>query len=60
MNDRLIGAADRFERALDQRLPGLREHLNDHVVRDEVFSMICRTKSKSVCDADGKPTSISL
>ena len=37
MNDRLLGAADRFERALDQRLPGLREHLNDHVVRDEVL-----------------------
>ena len=25
------------ERALDQCLPGLREHLDDHVVRDEVF-----------------------
>jgi len=37
VNDRLLGAADRFERALDQRLPGLREHLNDHVVRDEAF-----------------------
>ena len=37
VNDRLLGAADRFERALNQRLPGLREHLNDHVVRDEVL-----------------------
>ena len=37
VNDRLLGAADRFERALDQCLPGLREHLDDHVVWDEVL-----------------------
>jgi hypothetical protein len=44
----------------DQRFPGLGEHLDDDVVRDQVFLDQLRTKSKSVWLAAGKPTSISL
>ena len=49
-----------FERAADQFLAGLRQHLDRDVVRDAALSIRRRTKSNSVCEAEGKPTSISL
>ena len=37
VHDRLLRAADRLEGALDQRVPGLGQHLDDDVVGDQVF-----------------------
>ena len=37
VHDRLLGAADRLEGALDQVLARLGQHLDDHVVGDQVF-----------------------
>jgi hypothetical protein len=51
---------ERLEGALDQVLARLGQHLDRDVVGDQVLLDQLRTKSKSVCEADGKPTSISL
>ena len=56
-----LAPRDRLEGALDQVLAGLGEHLDRRRRRGSRSSSIsCRTKSKSVWLADGKPTSISL
>ena len=55
-----LAPLQRLEGAADQRLARLRQHLDRHVVGHRSSSMSLRTKSKSVCDAEGKPTSISL
>ena len=61
MDDRALGAAAGLEGALDQLGPALRQHLDGDVVAGSSSARCSsRTKSKSVCDADGKPTSISL
>ncbi len=61
MDDGALGADQRFEGALDQRLARLRQHLDRHVVGNAALPRSAGArKSNSICDADGKPTSISL
>jgi hypothetical protein len=60
VDDRALRAGQRFERALDQVIARLREHLDRDVIGTTSSTIRCRTKSKSVCDADGNPASILL
>ena len=58
---RAAEADQRLHGALDQLLARLRQHLDGHVVGDQVLARrASRMKSKSVWLAAGKPTSISL
>ncbi len=61
MHDRLVCALQRLEGARDQLRPALHQHLQRHVDRARCpASTHQRAKSKSVCEAEGKPISISL
>jgi hypothetical protein len=53
-------ALQRLEGAAIRRLARLRQHLDRHVVGIRSSSISLRTKSNSTCEAEGKPTSISL
>ena len=54
------GALQRFEGAFDQLLAALDQHLDGHVVGDEVVLDDLALEVESVWEAEGKPTSISL
>ena len=60
MHDGAAGAADRLEAALDQLGPGLGQHLDRDIVGDQLLLDQLADKAKSVSEAAGKPTSISL
>ena len=54
-------ADQRLVRALDQFVPALREHLDSHVVGDEVFlDQLAHEVEVGLAGATGNPTSISL
>ena len=60
VHDRLLRAGQGLERSPDQLFAGLRQYLEGDVIGTRSSSISFRMKSNSTCEADGKPTSISL